>query len=186
VREGGRPSYFSCEQVVIGTHVNNGYSEMPYDCAAPCVSWNAAGAFDLHSWTPSTATQQDVPPIRPLHKTNTRTSFSSSSSSSSSSSCMAASYMCGSVPCLPGLDSLGIGFDAVFGRKRVVAATKFTYLLNKTWAHPGQCAPPQDPLSISFLVKHSLFTLLILFTFSLLAPCSDWECVCLPRSSLFV
>ena len=53
--------------------------------------------------------------------------------------CMSASFKCGEGMCLPGLDDLGIGFDAVFGRRKVVPVTKFTYKNGFTWQHPSLC-----------------------------------------------
>lgn len=43
---------------------------------------------------------------------------------------------CGALPCLPGLDTIGVGFDALLGEMRDLRAVALTFKNQATWANP--------------------------------------------------
>jgi hypothetical protein len=47
-----------------------------------------------------------------------------------------ANSTCGALPCLPGLDTIGIGFDALLGEMRDLRAVALTFTKQNTWSNP--------------------------------------------------
>mmetsp|Transcript_14293 Transcript_14293/g.19822 ORF Transcript_14293/g.19822 Transcript_14293/m.19822 type:complete len:633 (+) Transcript_14293:2243-4141(+) len=130
------PTPSTCEQlnkVVVGSPLHDDYSEMPYDCAEPCLSWDATNAFVLHDWS----SDDVVSSVKTKIKKNKKREWPSKrASDSTTQSCFSPSFKCGTGNCLPGLDLLGIGLDAVTGRRKIIPVAKFTYVNNNSWTHP--------------------------------------------------